>query len=545
MSKYILSLIVCVMSVNLFGQSENELVEILYKKGLVSSYEKKEFLNEKKEQEAYYKKKGIDKSSRENDEGNDLSKTYNQLYFLLNLKMYSTAGTRSLMIFRPSEVAIKKGEEGRVISDLLKYTEKLHTAGLVSAPIKDMLLPKIKQLALRSLYEVTAAAAEMAEKAWFLGPQKLEKFAKQLLSKELVTQSGYNEIMDKSAKGLFTTYDQLYPYIKNFVVIDLNKYKGGPEEYLEPVYRLTAASFPGLHFDSLNYTIAPNKKESDSGFVIIDMAVTLKQGERSYTYSSFYDAEYKNKIEDAFIKIPESYHTVFNKILADRLSPYRLHLVKINPGKIGILPLTKEQYSILIWWYDGMRTGGYLEMSHEKFTNKITQKRIQEIISILDSAGLLSHLNIKEKDSCIRAINEKEIIHAGDILSCFKNLVFEINDLEFGIADGQYKGLTERIATASRGQFNPVDIIDTYNFDRNKKFKYGFTLNGKRYERELYQDDDWLDTEFWTLIMAAISEQDKIGSFYPLSPTDGLKAIYLTKPQADLLQKAKLLDEEE
>lgn len=545
MSKYILSLIGCIMSATVFGQSEYELVEILYKKGLVSSYEKKEFLKEKKLQEAYYKKKGIDRSLHDKDEGDDLSKTYNQLYFLLHVKMYSTAGISSPLIFQPSEVIIKKSQEGRFISELLKYTEKLYTAGLISVSIKDKLLPKIKQLVLRSPYEVTAAAAAMTEKAWFLGPQKLEKFAKQLLSKELVTQSGFNEIMDKSAKGLFTTYDQLYPYIKNFVVIDLDKYKGGPEQYLEPVYRLTATSFPGLHFDSLDYTITPNKKESDSGFVIFDMTVTLKQGGKSYTYSSFYDAEYKNKIEEAFIKIPERYHTIFNKMLADQLSPYRLHHVKMGPGKIGILPLTKEQYSNLIWWYDGMRTGGYLEAEYEKFTNKITQKRTQEIIRILDSAGLLSHLSIKEKDSCIKAINEKEIIYAGDILSCFKNLVFEIDDLEFGIADGQYKDLTERIALASRGQFNPVDIIDTYNFDKNKKFKYGFTLNGKRYERDLYQDDDWLDTEFWTLIMVAIDEQDKRGSFYPVSPTDGLKAIYLTKPQAELLQKEKLLGEEE
>ena len=106
----------------------------------------------------------------------------------------------------------------------------------------------------------------------------------------------------------------------------------------------------------------------------------------------------------------------------------------------------------------------------------------------------------------------------------------------------QYENLTRKLAAISKGNFVPTNIIDTYDFNRNKKFQYGFTVNGKSYISELNQEDDWLDLEFFSLVEKALREQQPNGAFYMLYPNDGFRYIYLTHQQADILKDAKLLE---
>jgi hypothetical protein len=521
------------------AQTIYDFIEKLDKVGLVSPWEKKAILKEIKAREEHLKK-FKDRINRE-DEMERMKQPHFPLHVLKMIKKYSTSGTDNGFSFTPALVEIPKGKEKEVITRLEKFAQQILSTKFISAKTYDETVSKIRSLDLRSEFEVTAFAGSATEQEYFLSPIRYKKFADGLFSRGLISRQGYDEIMEKSAAGDFRDYQEPLRYLKNFVIIDLKKYSIKPEEYIESIYRTTSDVFPGLHFDSIKYTTESNKRESSEGFIVSDMAVTLKKAGRSFMYRSFFDAEYKNKKKEDYSQLPESYYQVFNKMLADDFSSYRLHQVSLNGYSFGIFALTKQQFEGLMWSYDGMTAGGYIQLSYENFTNKITQKKIKEAITLYDSIGLLSQLSKEEKDSCINDVANKEINYFSDILSSFKNLVFEI-DLEYGVNDRQYRELTKKIADISKGNFNPGNIIDTYNYEKRKSFDYGFTLNGKTHKTKLYQDDDWIDPKFWEFIVAAVTEHDKKGRFYYLYPSDGLRQIYLTKEQAEILQAKRMIE---
>lgn len=525
------------------SQTVYDIVEKLDKAKLISSYEKREFIKERKAREKHWKK-----MNREGDaidwEQEIIYEPHYPLTILSRLKIYSTSGTLSALSFRPAPVKIKENKEKKVISQLKEFAYKLNNAAFISDKTFAELIPRIEKLDVRSEYEVTVFVGERTEREYFLTPEKLKKFVDQLLSKELITDLNHKEIMNKSEKGEFRDYSEVLRYIKGLVIINTDEYTGEPEAYLEKIYRKTSTAFPTLGFDSLQFSKVADKRESSPGFLIYNMEVSLKAKDHTYRYTSFFDAEYKNKAKDDVSKIPEQYYEIFNKMLADQGSPFRLHQLSFGRGYFGVLALSKSQFEGLQWSYTGMNRGGYINLSYENFTNKLTQAKIKEAVSVYDSIGLLSHLSPPEKDSCIHEIESREINHYSDILSSFKDLVFEI-DLEYGVDDGQYRRITKQIAAISKGTFNPAEIVDTYNYENRKSFDYGFTLKGKQYSVKLYQEDDWLDTGFWELIEKAVMEQDKKGKFYYLYPADGMRQIYLTYEQAKILREKRMIELEE
>jgi hypothetical protein len=63
---------------------------------------------------------------------------------------------------------------------------------------------------------------------------------------------------------------------------------------------------------------------------------------RSYSYSGGY-----------YYFVPERYYAIFNKVLSDQVSPYRLHEVTMDSSHYGIIALTEEQFKQFNWMYDG------------------------------------------------------------------------------------------------------------------------------------------------------------------------------------------------
>lgn len=522
------------------SQTTYDFIEKLDKAGLVSAFEKKEILKETKAREEHLKKLG--KAELHKDYQKEImGELHYALNVLMSIKKYSTVGTYSVLSFSPAPVKVAKGKEKELKDYLKKFVEKILKGKFISEKTASEIIERINVLELRSEYEVSAFAASATEKEYFLTLPMYKKFADSLLSRELINKQDYDEIVKNLARGEFRNYDEPLRFLKKIIFIDLKKYTGEPEEYIEEAYKETAKSFPGLDFDSLKFSIEYNKRQSSEGFIVYDMAVSVKKGSKWYRYRSFFDAKYKNKRPEHQMILPENYYELFNKILADQLSPYRLHQVSINKNTFGILSLTKKQFDGLMWSYSGMNSGGYIQLSYQNFTNKLNQKKISEAIAVYDSLGLLSHLTDIEKDSCITDIMSKEVNYYSDILCSFKNLVFEI-DLEYGVDDGQYKKITNQIAGISKGNFAPIDIVDTYNYEKRESFDYGFTLKGTKHIKKLKQDDDWLDLGFWELIEKAVNEQDKKGKFYYLHPADGMRQIYLTHEQSQLLQEKKMIE---
>ena len=533
---------ILVNTITTTSQTNYDIVDRLDKAKLVNPYEKKALLKELKSRKLHQE---IDMDGNVSSyEQEIINEPHYPLQILVMLKMFSTTGTRSPFSFSPSKVEIKKGQEEKIIRELRTYTNKLKVANLISQKTAAELNQQIDELKLRSEFEITEEAKNKTEQEYFLTLSKYKRFADSLLAKDMIDEKDYNEIIEKINNGEFRSYDEPLKSLKNSIVIDRDKYKGEPKDYLEAAYKETSKAFPGLEFDSLSFDLTEDKKTWSKDFIARYMIVSLKKDNKWYRYRSYFDAITKSKNSEFKLVVPENYHQVFNKMLADQLSPYRLHEIRYGKNSMGIVALTKKQFEGLMWSYSGMSGGGYIDLSYENFANKITQSKLSGAIELYDSIGLLSHLTKEEKDSCIKEAMAKEINYFSDILSSFKNLVFEI-DLEYGVNDGQYEEITRNIASISKGHFSPSKIIDTYNYEKRKTFDYGFVLNGKPYNTQLTQDDDWLDPNFWELIEKAVSEQDKNGKFYYLHPADGMRQIYLTNEQAEILKRKKMIELEE
>ena len=537
----ILLLLLSISSFVSIAQSDYEIIERLDKAGLLTSNEKKEIVKWTKQTEKLRNEVRRDPDAYIDTNSKKVS-SY-PLSILCDAKKFSTPGTRSIFSFSIDKTEIPEAERPEVIGKLNEFAGKILQAKLITEKTYEELLGKIRSFECQWELEVAHYAMLATNREHFFSPKYFKPFADSLLSKDIISKESYEELMSKVTAGALRKYEEYFKYLKNAVIIDFKPYSDKPEEYLEAVHRKTAEAFPGIAFEKFSYSIELNKKESFENFKSYNLVVTIQQGSKTYKHSSYYDLEGPEALwRPGKLRLdPNDYYQIFNKMLAEQESPYRLHVFNATEPLLGVIALTKKQSENLQWMYDGMILE-YINLSYENFSNKLNQRKIADAVATYESIGLID-LSVKEKESFIQELLTKDIHYYNDILGHFKGLVFDI-DLEYGIETGQYKKLTEEIAAISRGHFKPEAIIDGYKFKNTKKnvFEYGFTLNGKKYLEKLEQNDDWLDGNFWELIDRAVKAEDKVGAFYYLPPADGLRVIYLTNEQAKVLKQKKAIE---
>jgi hypothetical protein len=464
---------------------------------------------------------------------------YELLGLIVQAKQFSTSGTSAAFDFSPMPGSSRHLPEAAIRSEIDSFITLLYSAGLISDNTRDELVSKNNCNEFGWQLNAANYAYEVSNEEYFLEPWKLKRFIYALDTTKVMTDEHYREVLDRSANGQLHHFKDLLPYLDFFTAIPLKEHTGDSLGALNYLYAAASKVFPGLQYDSIKFRVQQDRKESVDDFVVYNMITTLWRKGRAFTYASFYTADFKGKSDKDSILCPDQFYQVFNKILADISSPYRLHSVTIDPRTFGIIALTEQQFEQLNWTYDGAAKS-YVQVSFEHYTNKITQKRIGEALALYDSIGLFSHLSHMEKDSGMKEVEQNQMNNYSDILKSFKNLVFDI-DLKYGVDDGQYRQITKQIALASRHRFLPKHIIDTYAYE-NKHFRYGFTLNNKKYAAFLYQEGKWLDPKFWELIEKAMEENDHTGKFHNIYPSDGLTEIYLTDEQFAFLKEHHLLE---
>ena len=516
-----------------------QLVKQFDSAGLIYAWEKTNFLKIEKERENW-KKKNKEKIYEEPEL--ELQPHF-PLHVLMELKMYSTSGTRSLMHFTPAPVDVPKEKEKQWKDSLNLFLNKLYSNGFISQSVLQKLTPNILSLSIKTEYELVNRAYVLTEIEYFLLPEKLTKFLDDLLKRELLSTESYNSLLERSKAKKLETYNDVLKEIKDIVYINRDEYITlAPKKIFDSVYKRTASALKSLDYDSLQFRIEKSIPDSDSDFIVYDAFVSIYKANKIYRYKSFFDADFKNKSKEDNPFLPEQYYQVFNKILSDQNSEFRLHVISISRNQFAILPLEKKQFENLVWWYSGM-SNGYINLSYENFSTGFTQTKIKDAIEKYDSIGLFSHLSTEEKELGILNVELKEINNYSDILSAFRSLVFAI-DIEYGVDKGIYKEVTELLSAYSRGFFIPTEIIDNYSWKKksSKPFEYGFILNNKQYKTKLQQEDDWLDLKFFDLIETALKEQQPNGKFYEVHPCDGLCVIFLTDQQYLFLKANKLLE---
>lgn len=523
-------------------KSQTRNLQLIYQfdsAGLIYPWEKSNFIKEERQREKW-KKKNKDDIYYEDEI--EFQKHY-PLAVLLQLKMFSTSGTRSLMHFTPAPITIPKEKEQHWKDSLAFFLHKLTVNNLISQKTETKLKPLVTNLTVKTEYELVERACQLTEIEYFLLPEKLTKFLNDLLERDLLNTESYKSIVEKSNRKDLVDYTDILKEIKGIVFISKDEYlELNQKEVFEKGYKKSASVLDILNYDSLSYSIEKDNAESDTGFIVYDALVSIYKEGNIYRYKSFFDADFSNKSKEYVQFLPDQYHQIFNKILADQHSEYRLHIVSISRNQFALLPLKKSQFEGLMWSYSGM-SSGYIELSYENFSSGFTQTKIKETIAAYDSIGLFRHLSKTEIQKGLLKVEFLEINNYSDILAAFKNIVFAI-DLEYGIDKEMYKKITEQLAAHSKGYFVPTDILDKYIWKKNNKkpFEYGFVLNNKVYKTQLVQEDDWLDLKFYELIENALKEQQAPGRFFEVHPCDGLCVVFLTNEQYQFLKAKQLLE---
>lgn len=328
-------------------------------------------------------------------------------------------------------------------------------------------------------------------------------------------------------------------YCNKAVVINLQDYSNEPEEYLERIHQKTASIFSELGFINFEFQIVLNTTISDRDSEFYNFVVSLISNDKEYTQKSSYrlyspaeNKYYGNKINQ------QVYYKIFNKILADLQSPYRLHVVKAYQGNavdrkvFGIIALTKHQADVL---HDG---GVYFSPSYENFKNNLTSNRIEQAIEAYQKLGLLDHLDKDQISKSLESVKEKEIRNLNDVLKSFPEVILSF-DVELGNLENPYEEIVSAYLKISHQKFNPTKIND--NFDLQKKtVSLSFDFNNNTYKTELKVDGDWVDPDFFEFINKVIAENKLSGHFYSLYG-DGAQIIFLTPEQYKHIRDNKLL----
>ncbi|MEN2412399.1 hypothetical protein [Flavobacterium mesophilum] len=380
-----------------------------------------------------------------------------------------------------------------------------------------------------------------AFKADYMVPDKLKEFAHKL------KQNGIIEMQDQN---LITAIDnqkiknpiEMLSYCSKAVIIDPKNYSSEPEKYLELVHQKTAAILPELPFTNFEFQIALDSIMSDEDDKFYDFIVSIQSNGRKYKQKSFYRmyTPSKNKYSSGFIDSQE-YYKIFNKILTDQHSPYRLHQITAynedttEEKTFGIMALTKEQEK------EFQNPESYLVPSSEDFKNKPTTSEIEKAIEAYTKIGLFSNLTPEQINLGKEKVSQQENSNYNQILSAFPNLIYWF-DTELGNLEDPYAELIKEFATISNNEFNPTQISNSFDIEKGKKTTLKFKMDNKYYTKVFKIDNDWIDTDFFDFIKSIATEHKLKGQFYELY-TGGQDAqvVFLTKEQYDYIRANKLL----
>lgn len=374
-----------------------------------------------------------------------------------------------------------------------------------------------------------------------MNPDKLKLFVDELKSKQIIT-SNYDKLLTAIEQEKLQNPIDFLNYCDKAIIINENDFPAEPAQYLERMHQKTASIFPELAFTNFEFQIVLDSTISDADSKFYNFVVTLTSNGKKYKQKSSYHLYSPSKNKYFGNKIDQQeYYKIFNKILADFQSPYRLHEVKTYQGNavdwktFGIIALTKEQAASL------QRSHDFLMPSYENFKNSLNTTKIEQAIEEYKKIGLLAHLSNEQIDNAKEKVALEENNTLNDVLMAFPDVIYSF-DTELANLQDPYAELISAYKKIAHNDFNPTDIADNFNNNTTKKVKLKFKLGKKAYEKSFKIDSDWIDSDFFSFIDSVVKKEKLKGQFYQLY-TGGQEAsvIYLTTKQYNYLRTNKLL----
>lgn len=480
-----------------------------------------------------------------NELTSNLDEKYNSTYInaLFRIKFKELTGYEYSSLtttFFESEI-LNNENQIKLNSSLNELLKKIEFCGLINKIQYDQYVNYINsnEFTLELLF-LKDLANFVAFEEW-INPNNLELFSTKMYENKIISKEENKRLIKAIKNKKIKTPYQLLDFCKQAIFFDLSKFSNDPNIYLEKIHKETSQILTELNFTNFDFEIKVDSLSSYGDYISHDLVVELYSNQTVYKQKSFISPDNIGVDNNFLGKIDEQeYYKIFNKILIDSKSPYRLHLVRSNYNHrqvsyqqyYGIIALKKEQV-------DMFRTGGsYLDLSYENYQNNLSSSEITKIINDYKRIGLLNHLDKGQIEQSILKIAENNMRNINDILYSFPNTILSF-DVELDNLENPYEEIIKGYSDISHKQFNPKNVTD--NFDLQKdKVNLEFIINDKKYQKDIEVHSDWIDTNIFEFIKNVVKENNLNGQFYELYG-DGANIIYLTPKQYKFIRKNKLL----
>lgn len=386
----------------------------------------------------------------------------------------------------------------------------------------------------------------------WLNPTDVLTYFEGLKSNGIVSEASHQRLASDIKDYKISSSIELVEYYEKAVLIDLKQYPANPDRYLEDIHRKVASILPELAFTDFSFTEELDTKNDTDFITFYNFIVSLRCNGKLYKQKSLsrivnHTQEKKMRTCDIETQV---FYQLFNKILAENQSAYRLHVLWSNDemksysNPFGLIALTKEQAEFLKPSYRDKIPAirPYISITTENYKNNITNNNIEKVIEEWENLGLFKHLTDQELLQAKENAKSTWADNYNHLLIQFPKVIHEY-DAEFDDIEDPYRSMLLKLAEISHNEFNPTDIVDGYaNPDEEDMFTLSFNWNGKQHIIEFLIDGDWLDEEFFDNINNILEENNSTGRFYALQNNGQIgSVIYLTAETQQYLKSNNLL----
>ncbi|NJN56253.1 MAG: hypothetical protein HC879_01530 [Leptolyngbyaceae cyanobacterium SL_5_9] len=430
-------------------------------------------------------------------------------------------------------------------AELQQSLQRLNDTGVLSPAVYQQLQEELAAGRIRLDINLFQQAENRMQQYERLQPGAIAPYLEELNAIGILSDENLTRLLQDLSTRQIESENDFINYFDRALVLDLQNNSSDPNDYFLRVHQaiaqmLTETDIADIRLEDFRLEILQEPDlyhlNEDHNLIVSARVNGRLYQQGSYYFSSSHENGFLGQINegDSYrqIDIEEAIH-LFNKILRDQASPYRVYAVADEGDRFGILALTEQQVR---------RYPGISYSSHrQNYDNSLTSDRIEEILTLFEQISLFGHLTSTQINAGRQRIAQPLIIHPYELLKAFDNTLVVIEDWETGNTVNPYQEFTREFAVASRGAFTPTDISNEFDWD-NETAGQSFTINGTRYSTKLEFQGDWLDPEFFTFIKEVVEETSPEGKFYPLyGEYELIGYLFLTEQQHRTLEAEELL----
>ena len=437
---------------------------------------------------------------------------------------------------------VKPEIQKKANDSLQRYLKRLKTADLVTdSQFKDQ-LKRINNNEYIHLFQfLPNLGNEIYFEEW-MSQDKLNCFRKQLIKNQIINSDENQRLLKDINKGIIKSPYALLKYCSKARFFDLGTYSNDPSIYIEQIHQTTAEILPELQFSNFKHEIKIDSTRSFQEYTFYKLVTTVTSNGKTYKQRSFISPKDIGEDDNYLGKLADNeYIQLFNKILIDLQSPYRLHAVNArnireneynNYQYFGVIALKEEQITMF------NPVNSYWQLSYENFHNNLTTNAINTAITSYKEIGLFNHLTSLQINTAKARVKAQTNHSLNGILSTFDGIIFSF-DYELDNLNNPYEEIISKYAEITHQEFNPTNIKDSFNIDVDTA-SLSFTFNKKTYEKNYIIDGDWVDINIFKF-MKDLAKENKLKGRYYMLESDAASIIYLTQKQYDYIKAHQLL----